>query len=30
LIKVSSKLAVQEIRIYGKNLEQVLKEINDF
>jgi hypothetical protein len=30
LIKVSSKLAVQEIRIYGKNLEQILEEIDNF
>lgn len=30
LIKVSSKLAVQEIRIYGKDLQNILKKIEVF
>lgn len=28
LIKVSSKLAVQEIRVYGKNLREIEKELS--
>lgn len=28
LIKVSSKLAVQEIRVYGQNLEKIAKDLN--
>lgn len=29
LIKVSSKLAVQEIRVYGKNLQEIKKDLLD-